>query len=158
MQLPEGYILIKQSDYQELLDTIAGLHDTIVELKGSIKVLEGQLKKDSHNSHIPPSKGIVKVVKNLRKKSGRMQGGQKGHQGKTLEMVSNPDKIVVYPIAYCEQCGLDISKKETDRLEKRQVFDLPKIEMEITEHQAETKVCTCCGHVNKARFPETVKA
>lgn len=150
MQIPECYILIKQSDYQELLDTIA-------QLKERIKVLEGQRNKDSHNSHIPPSKGIVKVIKNLREKSGKKQGGQKGHQGKTLEMVSNPDKTEVYTIEYCEKCGLDISKKNADRFEKRQVFDLPKIEIKITEHQAEIKTCTC-GHVNKSRFPETVKA
>ena len=104
MQIPEGYILIKQDEYQELVDTITSL-------KERIKELEGQRNKDSHNSHIPPSKGIVKVIKNLRGKSGKKQGGQKGHPGKTLEMVSTPDKTEVYRIGHCEKCGLDISKK-----------------------------------------------
>ncbi len=150
MEIPEGYRLIKESDYQELLNIIA-------ELKERVKVLEGQINKDSHNSHLPPSKGIFKVIKNSRVKSGRKQGGQKGHPGKTLEMVSNPDKIEVYPVSHCEKCGLDISKMKADRFERRQVFDLPEIKMQTTEHRAETKICTC-GHVNKSRFPARVNA
>ncbi len=79
MELPQGYILIKESDFQALLDRIALLETRI-------KELEGQKNKDSHNSHIPPSKGIVKI-KNSRETTGKKQGGQKGHSGKTLEKV-----------------------------------------------------------------------
>ena len=150
MQVPEGYILIKQEEYQELLGTL-------IRLTERIKELEGQKNKDSHNSHIPPSKGIFKTIKNLRKKSNKKQGGQKGHRGKTLEMVSHPDKTEVHRIGCCEKCGLDISANKSDKFEKRQVFDLPIIKLEVTEHQAEIKTCAC-GHVNKAKFPETVNA
>jgi hypothetical protein len=44
MELPEGYILIKQSDYQALLDTI-------FDLTQRVKELEGQLHKDSHKKN-----------------------------------------------------------------------------------------------------------
>ena len=150
MKIPAGYILIKEEEYQELLDTLASL-------KERIKELEGQKNKDSHNSHIPPSKGIFKVIKNLREKTEKKQGGQKGHPGKTLEKVPNPDKIEVHKVKCCENCGIDLSKHEIDSHEKRQVFDLPEIKIEVTEHQAEIKTCKC-GHVNKAKFPETIKA
>lgn len=150
MEIPEGYILIKQSEYKDILTRI-------VLLSERIKELEGQRNKDSHNSHIPPSKGMVKVIKNLREKSGKKQGGQKGHLGKTLEMVSNPDKTEVYTTGLCEKCGLDLSKNTADSYEKRQEFDLPIIKLEVTEHQAEIKTCAC-GHINKAKFPETIKA
>ncbi len=61
MKIPTGYILIREEVFQALLDTIASL-------EARVKELEGQKNKDSHNSHIPPSKGIVKI-KNSREKS-----------------------------------------------------------------------------------------
>jgi hypothetical protein len=47
MEIPKGYILIKEEDFQSLLDTVRLLTDRV-------KELEGQKNKDSHNSHIPP--------------------------------------------------------------------------------------------------------
>ena len=149
MQLPEGYILIKNTEFELLLSTI-------VSLELMIKELEGQKNKDSHNSHIPPSKDIVKV-KNSRKPTGKKQGGQFGHQGKTLELVLVPDKIEKHKIKFCKLCSADLSNAKVTGYEKRQVFDIPKILMEITEHQAELKVCSC-GCRNKASFPASVKA
>jgi transposase len=149
MEIPQGYILIKESDFQALLDTIALLQERV-------KELEGQKNKDSHNSHIPPSKGMVKI-KNSREKTGKKQGGQQGHKGKTLEMVSTPDKIELHKVVSCKNCGIDLSKEKFDGYEKRQEFDLPKIKIEVTEHRAELKICKC-GYANKAKFPERIKA
>lgn len=149
MKIPSGYILIKESDFQALLDMITSLQERV-------KELEGQKNKDSHNSHIPPSKGIVKV-KNSREKTGKKQGGQKGHSGKTLEQVPNPDKIELHRVKKCKNCGIDLSKQKVDSYEKRQEFDLPKIKIEVTEHQAEVKICKC-GCTNKAKFSERIKA
>jgi transposase len=42
-------------------------------------------------------------------------------------------------------------------VEKRQVFDLPDVAIVVTEHQAETRVCSCCGHKTKGKFPEGVR-
>lgn len=151
MKIPKGYLLIKEEDFQQLLDTITSL-------KERVKELEGQKNKDSHNSHIPPSKGITKTkIKNSRKKTGNKQGGQQGHTGTTLEKVSTPDKIEIHKVTSCKNCGIDLSKSAVDSYEKRQEFDLPQIKIEVTEHQAELKICKC-GCRNKAKFPERIKA
>ena len=42
-------------------------------------------------------------------------------------------------------------------MEKRQVFDVPQPQIEVTEHQVEEKKCPCCGGVTRASFPENVK-
>ena len=49
--------------------------------------------KNSRNSSIPPSKdeNRPKANQSLRKSSGKSVGGQKGREGKTLEMTATPE-------------------------------------------------------------------
>ena len=53
---------------------------------------------------------------------------------------------------FCTCCQKDLRAQEAEAVERRQVYDLPPLELIITEHQAEVKTCSC-GHVNKADFP-----
>ena len=114
--------------------------------------------KDSHNSHLPPTKNPIGKKKdvNLREKSGRQSGGQEGHKGKSLEM-QTPDKIEVLIPHYCQCCGRDLSDIEGEEAERRQQIDIPPIHPIITEYQQIRKVCTC-SHVNAVEFPSTVTA
>ena len=129
-------------------------------LKRKIQVLEGRLLTNSRNSNKPPSSdGLNKPKpKSLRKKTARKTGGQKGHKGHGLKMVDNPDHKQFYPVDQCENCGCDIKDEESQGVEKRQVFDIPPVRMEVTEHQAEIKKCPLCNHHNRAKFPEGVRA
>jgi len=67
----------------------------IAELEERVRVLESLLNQNSQNSSKPPSTDVFcnekPKPKGLRKISGKKVGGQKGHLGKTLEMVENPD-------------------------------------------------------------------
>ncbi len=136
------------------------LIDMIMELLPRIQKLEDQVAKNSSNSGKPPSSDGLKKgkPKSLRKKTGRSSGGQKGHQGHTLKLKENPDNIVRHKVDMCQQCGLDLHNVDPSRVEKRQVFDVPLVRIEATEHQAEIKVCPSCTHQTKGAFPKHVKS
>jgi transposase len=116
--------------------------------------LEEQIAKNSRNSSKPPSSdGLSKPKpKSLRPPSTRPTGGQPGHAGSTLRMVEKPDHQVRHVVERCKDCGRSLTRQVPERIERRQVFDLPEPKLVITEHQSEIKTCTC-GCVNRATFP-----
>ena len=128
----------------------------IAELEERLKSLEDQINKNSHNSSKPPSTDTFRKIKGQRKPSGKSVGGQKGHKGHTLEMAKNPDHVIVHPVTKCESCGRSLCDAEVANYERRQVFDLPPIKVEVFEHQSEKKICPNCGCFNKASFPKEV--
>lgn len=128
-------------------------------LEARVAELEGMKAKNSRNSSKPPSTdGPAKPApKTRRKPSGRKPGGQKGHKGSTLERSEKPDIVEIHGVGQCEKCGCDLRGEKAQAMEKRQVFDIPPVELVVTEHQAEEKQCAC-GHTTKAAFPEGVGA
>ena len=124
-----------------------------------VRQLEEQVAQDSHNSHKPPSSdGLAKPKpKSLRPPSDRPTGGQFGHLGQTLRMVKNPDRTVRHKVERCAGCGRSLIHQKPERVERRQVFDLPEPKPEVTEHQSEVKTCPC-GRVNRAAFPPDAAA
>jgi len=135
------------------------LEHRVEELQAQVQTLQEQVAKDSHNSHKPPSSdGLSKPKpKSLRPKSERSTGGQPGHPGQTLRMVEKPDRIVPHRVERCSDCRRSLAGQEPDRVERRQVHDLPEPKLEVTEHQAEVKTCPC-GCVNRAAFPPEAAA
>jgi len=124
-----------------------------------IQALEDQLAKNSANSGKPPSSDGLKkkpAPKSLRESGKRPSGGQKGHKGETLEMVATPDHVEKHSLVECPHCQTDLSTTVVQGVEKRQVFDLPPIRIEVTEHQAELKCCPGCGQRVKGNFPAAV--
>ena len=114
--------------------------------------------KNSNNSSIPPSKDENRPKrKSLRESSGLKPGGQKGREGNTLKMVENPDLIQKHTPQYCNCCGQDLEDIIAIPAGRRQVFDIPKIEIKVTEHQVYNKQCKC-GHVNQGEYPQQANA
>src|SRR5712692_768449 len=75
-------------------DQIAQMQRQLVLLSEQVHALQDRLKKDSHNSHLPPSSDrFGRQPKRLRKKSGKKPGGQEGHRGQTLMFSPCPDEV-----------------------------------------------------------------
>ena len=133
-------------------------YDTFTVLAGRVQKVEDQLAKNSSNSGKPPSSdGLAKPApRSLRKRLGRKSGGQGGHVGHKLERVKKPDQIEVHPVEKCEHCEKSLKQAPVVRIEKRQVFDLPKVRLGVTEHHAQVKQCAGCGQETRAAFPPGV--
>jgi transposase len=88
-QGPEAVITV----WKTLLDENRALHSRIEQL-------EKQGKKNSKNSHKPPSTDEFNKPKpkSLRQKTNRKPGGQNGHVGHTLERVEYP-----YRDSFCDR-------------------------------------------------------
>lgn len=111
--------------------------DMVQNLLTIIKLLCDRLNLNSSNSGKPPSSdpNREKFPKN-RDKSFKPRGGQKGHKGKTLSPVENPDIIKELPI---DKAILPSGSYRADGFQARQVINI-KISREVTEFRAQILV------------------
>ena len=116
-----------------------------------IKLMVNFFGANSKNSGKPPSQDPHRK-KGKKEKTGKKSGGQKGHIGKNLEMVDNPDEIVKLIV------NPDILPKNTTFTElpsqKRQEFNV-KIDVFVTEYQAQVLVDRL-GNKYVAEFPKGI--
>src|SRR5438270_13411662 len=132
----------KDEELERLRQENSALREQVALLSERIQVLEAQVAKDSHNSHLPPSSDrFPRQPKSLRTKSGKKVGGQPGHPGRTLLLSPTPDRVVVHAVEQCEHCQHDLREVESVQVERRQVLDLPVKRVEVVEHQAQQKWC-----------------
>jgi transposase len=140
---------------------IAALRADNAALKARIAELERQLGLNSSNSGKPPSSDGLKKpsrVKSLRERSGKKPGGQQGHKGETLRQVTVPDEVVDHYPPSCVTCGVGLDRDTSVAHIARQVFDLPKPQLVVTEHRVHDCACAFCGTTTRGRFPDGVNA
>jgi transposase len=149
---------LSQLSHAEKDALILLMQEQIRALQEAFKQLQARLKMNSRNSSKPPSSdGLSKPApKSLRVPGQRPTGGQKGHPGSTLCQAAQPDTIVIHDVP--QQCPACQRKLPVACVgETRQVFDLPTLAFEVTEHRAMRAVCRC-GHVHTGAFPVGVNA
>jgi transposase len=120
-------IRVQQEQIDVQQSVIAGLQQQTDLLAEQVQALQERLKKDSHNSHLPPSSDrFHRQPKSLRKRSSKQPGGQSGHAGSTLLLSPTPDTMIVHPVEVCQHCQRDLRAVESLQVERRQVLDLPR--------------------------------
>lgn len=149
------------------------LFERVAALQARLEIVEAELaglKRNSRTSSKPPSSDSGNFTnppkpKSLRGKSGRKPGGQKGRRGDTLERVADPDRVVEHRLGgnnRCPKCGTAMGEADgalvAAHCECRQVFELPAIRLEVTEHRAEKRRCHQCATEVAAAFPDGVAA
>lgn len=135
------------------------LHALVASLLTRIEELERRLGLNSNNSSKPPSSdGLRKTSqsRSLRNSDSNKFGGQKGHQGNTLNQTDNPDVAIEYHPTNCSACGDSLEKVIETNIVKRQEIDV-LIEKQIIEHKALIKICHC-GKKNIGVTPKHIKA
>ncbi len=137
-----------------VVSLVSQLMSRLIQLEAEVKELKGRLGKNSHNSSKPPSgDGFGKRTRSLRRKSEKPSGGQPNHPGQTLEWCSTPDFIEKHNVDSCSGCGHSLVAVPVDEVLARQVFDIPPLELLVTEHQVAVKGCPGCGQTSQGRFP-----
>ncbi len=146
-------------------DAVIALIEALIErYEQRITALEQELqelKKDSHDSGKPPSRDSFERKQHSRtasrrQRTGKRHGGQPNHPGATLSQSEHPDLVTVHAVDRCG-CGRSLADEPVADYERRQVFEVPPLAAQVTEHRAERKRCPDCGKTAVATFPEPVR-
>jgi transposase len=157
----EGLIHLCKTQGEAATDLILLLLDRVDKLEARVIELENAVNKNSQNSHKPPSSDGYRrnIQTSTPKDKKRPTGGQSGHPGTTLRKSIIVDHIVNHPVDTCLGCGSSLEHVPVQDVRTRQVFDLPTVKMEVTEHRSEVKQCPCCHTQTAGIFPpEETKA
>ena len=158
--------MITREEFQQVYDQgpdavyalLVAMQAQIDALTARVAELEARLAKDSHNSSKPPSSdGLRRPPRSLRQRGQRPTGGQPGHEGHTLCQVEQPDDLVWHRPTVCQACGRGLADLPlTDLGERRQVFEVPRPRLVVTEHRVGEVVCPACGTAQRGAFPPAV--
>jgi transposase len=129
-----------------------------VVLRARIEELERRLGTNSRTSSKPPSSdGYGKPSAKKGTPSSRPPGKQFGSKGTHLPRKPDPDRIIVHRPEQCSACGSELEGAALVGTEARQVFDIPPMQLVVTEHRAEQLRCHC-GTTSALSFPASVSA
>ena len=146
---------------EEIIKENKNLKEENAKLNIQLKEIELKNKKDSHNSHMPPSTDKNKKNENRKyppkNKSKKKTGGQVGHKGTTLERNQTPDEIKKYALkGKCKTCELNLSLITKKTYIKKQEVDI-KFTVYTTDHVVECGKCKC-GITHVANHPTHLNA
>ena len=150
-------IAILQAENAALRQQVTLLEDKVALLLGLLQ--KSKVKKDSHNSHLPPASDVVpQKNQSLRPPGTRKSGGQPGHTGHTWQFSSTPDVVTDLKSNFCGRCGTSLEEATFVLQAARQVVDIPPVSPIYHEYRQYAAPCPCCQEQQSAAFPAGVNA
>jgi cell division protein FtsB len=151
----ESRMAEKLSSFVEeaIRQSTAPLIDELNKAHTEISRLKSLINKDSSNSSKPSSTNGFKIIPNSREKSGKPQGGQKGHPGHRLQLPENMEELEAKGII--ERRVEDYTGGSSEYVSKYTI-DL-QMKVIITEHRF-TQGAVPEGFYNEVSYGDTIKA
>jgi transposase len=143
-------------------EQIRRLEQRVARQDERIAELERRLNRSSRNSSAPPSSDPPGTTpKRSKDRSGRMRGGQSGHEGRGRDLLPAcaVDEVIEHWPARCG-CGHTFAEHERRPVgepARHQVEELPALTVTVTEHRAQRMRCPACGSRVRAELPDEVR-
>jgi len=132
---------------------IEGLWQELQTLRTEVeKLKQKRVKKTSHNSSLPPSKGFKPNQSSAGSTSSKSpETGS--HQNGGRDLSQQPHQVVVAQAKSCPHCGAEV-KLSTQRLSGiYERIELPAITPHITRVERYGGMCGCCNQAYEAPVP-----
>jgi transposase len=158
----------------KLRAAIETLYAQLESCRQEIRELQERLHQNSQNTSKPPSSDPPWMDKNKNKNknqnkdkakaadpSKKPSGAQVGHPGahRSLIPLEQVDEQINHYPQSCSQCheGFSVAALEHSQdPERRQIYELPPISINVIEHRLHTVCCEHCGAKTKAELPPEV--
>jgi transposase len=147
---------------ERCVDFILALDARYERLEARVVKLEEQLRRSSRNCSLPPSQDPPSAPPRPRGSgSGRTQGGQPGHEGRSRPLLplERVDEVVEYWPERCQACAHRFGEEErvdAAAVQRHQVSELPPIAVSVTEHRLHRLRCPACRAETRAELPVDV--
>ena len=144
---------------ERLLEERKEFLERIKSLEEQVGKSEEKAKQNSKNSSQPPSQDPLDTPKEPQKsKTTKKRGGQPGHKkfSQPLFEVEKCQEVVKHYPTKCKCCGDLLNQNLVSAINRHQYLELPKIELEIIEHQVYQLKCSTCGTQTLGKLPDDV--
>jgi transposase len=146
----QTYLAFQEDQIAVLQEQIVFLQGEVAKLRRELADVQARTKQHSGNSSRPPSSDPPSApLRPKRKPTGRKRGGQRGHPGHVRIQVA-ADQVttqVAHRPVQCPSCTLPLdptlpAEGEPTRV---QVWEIPPLVPEVTEHQGYRVRCPHCA-------------
>jgi transposase len=148
--IAQAYVAFVESQIALLSDQVATLQATVAHVQGQVADAQARAQQHSGNSSRPPSTDPPTAPPRPKQRvSGRKRGGQKGHPGHTRLQLSGDaiTDIITHRPLQCPSCTLPLDAALPTEGEPicQQVWEIPSLSIQVTEHRGYGVRCPHCA-------------